>query len=213
MDMSGEQTISAPRDRVWAALNDPEILRQAIPGCETVEKTSDSEFVATVVAKVGPVKATFKGKVTLSDIDPPNGYTITGEGQGGAAGFGKGGAKVSLSDAPGGTVLHYTANASVGGKLAQIGSRLIDSTARKMADDFFSRFKEIVSAAAAAPAAAVDADAEQVVQEARVADAPHPIAPTAAPATAPVRALPPWLWIGGLIVLILIILLLYAQHG
>jgi carbon monoxide dehydrogenase subunit G len=212
MDMSGEQTISAPRDRVWAALNDPEILRQAIPGCETVEKTSDSEFVATVVAKVGPVKATFKGKVTLSDIDPPNGYTITGEGQGGAAGFGKGGAKVALSDAPGGTLLRYTANASVGGKLAQIGSRLIDSTARKMADDFFSRFKEIVSAAAA-PAAAVGADAEQVVQEARAGDVPHPIAPTVAPATAPVRGLPPWLWIGGLIVLILIILLLYAQHG
>src|SRR5271169_3169206 len=114
MDMSGEQTIPASRDRVWAALNDPEILRQAIPGCQTVEKTSDSEFVATVVAKVGPVKATFKGKVTLSDIDPPNGYTITGEGQGGAAGFGKGGAKVSLGDAVGGTVLRYTANASVG---------------------------------------------------------------------------------------------------
>ena len=212
MDMSGEQTISAPRDRVWAALNDPEILRQAIPGCQTVEKTSDSEFVATVVAKVGPVKATFKGKVTLSDIDPPNGYTITGEGQGGAAGFGKGGAKVVLSDAPGGTVLRYTANASVGGKLAQIGSRLVDSTARKMADDFFSRFKEIVSAGSAA-GATVGADAEQVAQEARTADAPHPIAPTVAPATAPARGLPPWLWIGGLIVLILIVLLLYAHHG
>jgi carbon monoxide dehydrogenase subunit G len=212
MDMSGEQTIPAPRDRVWAALNDPEILRQAIPGCQSVEKTSDSEFVATVVAKVGPVKATFKGKVTLSDIDPPNGYTITGEGQGGAAGFGKGGAKVSLADAPGGTTLRYTANASVGGKLAQIGSRLVDSTARKMADDFFTRFNEIVSAGPGSTAAA-GADLEPVLQEARAGDVPHPIAPTVAPATTPAFGLPPWLWIGGLIVLIIVILLLYAQHG
>jgi uncharacterized protein len=209
MDMSGEQTIPAARERVWAALNDPEILRQAIPGCESVEKTSDNEFIATVVAKVGPVKATFKGKVTLSDIDPPNGYTIQGEGQGGAAGFGKGGAKVSLQDSGGGTVLRYTANASVGGKLAQIGSRLVDATARKMADDFFTRFNAIVSASEVAGSAG--ADMEPIVQEAGVINAPHAIAPTVPPALTPARSLPPWVWIGGLILLVAVILILYTQ--
>ncbi|CAO3378696.1 SRPBCC domain-containing protein [Azospirillum argentinense] len=145
MDMSGSQRITAPRDRVWAALNDPDILRQCIPGCEEVQKTSDTEFTANVVAKVGPVSAKFSGKVTLSDLDPPNGYTISGEGSGGAAGFGKGGAKVSLEpDGEAATLLSYTAHATVGGKLAQIGSRLVDATARKMADDFFNRFTAVV---------------------------------------------------------------------
>ena len=107
MDMTGEQKISASREKVWAALNDPDVLRQAIPGCEALDKSAENELVATVVAKLGPVKAKFSGKVTLSDIDPPNGYTIQGEGQGGAAGFAKGGAKVSLSDDPAGTLLRY----------------------------------------------------------------------------------------------------------
>ena len=213
MDMSGEQMIAAPRDKVWAALNDTEILRQAIPGCESVTKTSDTEFVATVVAKVGPVKATFKGKVTLSDIDPPNGYTISGEGQGGAAGFGKGGAKVTLEPSGEGTLLRYTANASVGGKLAQIGSRLVDATARKMADDFFGRFKAIMSAPPEVTAPDVGADIEPVLQEAAARQSSHPIAPTVAPATTPLTGLPPWLWIGGLIVLIIVILLLYVKIG
>src|SRR3954447_17691063 len=155
MDMSGSYRITAPREKVWAALNDPEILKQCIPGCEEIEKHSDTELTAKVVAKVGPVKAKFAGKVTLSDLDPPNGYTITGEGTGGAAGFAKGGAKVHLADTPdgAGTVLAYTVQAQVGGKLAQIGSRLIDSTARKYADDFFARFAEIVGSGAAAPSA------------------------------------------------------------
>ncbi|CAO3452104.1 carbon monoxide dehydrogenase G protein [Azospirillum argentinense] len=179
MDMSGSQRITAPRDKVWAALNDPDILRQCIPGCEEVQKTSDTEFTAKVVAKVGPVSAKFSGKVTLSDIDPPNGYTITGEGSGGAAGFGKGGAKVSLEpDGEAATVLSYTAHATVGGKLAQIGSRLVDATARKMADDFFNRFTAVVGGPPPEPAPAL---VEEPV--ARSAAAPQPVTPAvAAPA-------------------------------
>ena len=149
MKMSGEQVIPAPQARVWEALNDPEILKQAIPGCEEVVKLSDSEFTAKVTSKIGPVSAKFSGKVTLSDLDPPNGYRITGEGQSGAAGFAKGGAEVRLE--PGvtvqETVLRYTAHAAVGGKLAQIGSRLIDGAARKLAEQFFSAFNKHVTAA------------------------------------------------------------------
>ena len=133
MDMSGEYLIPAPREAVWRALNDTDILRQCIPGCDEIEKISETSFSAKVTAKVGPVKAKFAGKVELSDIDPPNGYTISGEGSGGAAGFAKGGAKVALEEADEGTRLSYTVDAMVGGKLAQIGSRLIDSTSKKMA--------------------------------------------------------------------------------
>ena len=140
MDMQGERHIPAPRQKVWERLNDPETLKQCIPGCETIEKISDTEFTARVVARVGPVKASFSGKVTLSDLDPPSGYTITGEGTGGVAGFAKGSATVALAEEDGGTVLRYGAQGQVGGKLAQIGSRLIDATARKMADEFFTRF-------------------------------------------------------------------------
>src|SRR3984893_15809335 len=138
MDMNGEYQIAAPRQRVWEALNDPEVLRQCIPGCEEIVKESEVEWTAKVTAKVGPVKAKFGGKVTLPDLDPPNGYTITGEGTGGAAGFAKGGAIVKLTHYGGATLLTYTVKAQVGGKLAQIGSRLIDSASRKMADDFFA---------------------------------------------------------------------------
>src|SRR4030095_7514730 len=140
MDFSGEYRIPAPRQKVWEALNDTAILQQAIPGCETLEKTSDTEMKATVRMRVGPVSARFGGKVTLSDFDPPNSYRISGEGQGGAAGFAKGGAVVKLTEADGATVLNYTADAQVGGKIAQIGARLIDGTARKLADEFFSKF-------------------------------------------------------------------------
>ena len=160
MDMTGEYRLAAARPKVWAALNDPEILRQSIPGCEEVQKLSDTEMTAKVVAKVGPVQARFSGKVTLSDLDPPTGYKITGEGTGGAVGFAKGGATVHLADDGGGTLLTYKVEAQVGGKLAQIGSRLIDATARKMAGDFFQRFAAVVdqsapaAAEAAAPAAA-----------------------------------------------------------
>ena len=148
MEMTGEFRIPAPRQRVWQALNDPEILKQAIPGCQTIEKVSDTEFTAKVRAKVGPVSATFGGKVSLTDLDPPKAYTISGEGSGGVAGFAKGSAKVSLDEDGGeATTLRYEVQAHVGGKLAQIGSRLIDATSRKMAEDFFGRFAEAVGPA------------------------------------------------------------------
>ena len=150
MEMHGEMRIPAPRAEVWTKLNDPETLKACIPGCETVEKVSDTEFTAKVVARVGPVKASFSGKVTLSDLDPPAGYTITGEGTGGVAGFAKGSATVALEEEGGETVLRYGASGQVGGKLAQIGSRLIDATARKMADEFFSRFAGVMSPESAA---------------------------------------------------------------
>lgn len=134
MQMTDSQRIEAPREKVWEALNDPEILKSAIPGCEELVKHCDTELEAKVKLKVGPVKATFGGKVTLNDLDPPNGYTIEGEGAGGVAGFARGGARVRLEeDGPDATILHYDVDAKVGGKLAQLGSRLIDSTAKRLA--------------------------------------------------------------------------------
>ncbi len=162
MEMSGQQRIAAPRAKVWQALNDPEVLRQCIPGCRSLDKRSDSEMAATVRAKVGPVSATFNGTVTLTNIDPPNGYTISGEGKGGAAGFAKGGADVKLSDDGDGTLLTYTAKAQVGGKLAQVGARLIDATAKQMADQFFTSFAEKVGEGALAR---VEHAAEEVAHE------------------------------------------------
>jgi len=149
MDMSGEQRIPAPQQQVWDALYDPEVLKLCIPGCETVEKTSETEFTAKVVLAVGPVKAKFSGDVSLEDIDAPNGCTISGKGNGGIAGFGKGNAKVLLRTEGDETVLTYTANASVGGKIAQIGARLVDSTAKKLADEFFKRFVKLMTERAA----------------------------------------------------------------
>jgi carbon monoxide dehydrogenase subunit G len=145
MELTGEYVIPAPRATVWAALNDPEILRQCIPGCQEIAKTSDTEFTAKVGLAIGPVRANFTGRVTLSDMDPPNGYTITGEGQGGVAGFGKGSAKVRLADDGAGTKLTYVADASVGGKLAQIGSRLVEGTSRRLAEEFFGKFSELLT--------------------------------------------------------------------
>ncbi|MBI1211204.1 MAG: carbon monoxide dehydrogenase [Alphaproteobacteria bacterium] len=160
MDMSGEVRIPAPQQRVWEALNDPETLRQAIPGCEELTKISDTELEAAARAKIGPVSARFKGKVTLSDLEPPNGYTLSGEGTGGAAGFAKGQAQVTLRPDGDGTVLHYTVKATVGGKLAQIGQRLIDGAAKKMADDFFEKFSSLAAGPAApGPQAAMPAHA------------------------------------------------------
>ncbi|QLF68965.1 carbon monoxide dehydrogenase subunit G [Peteryoungia desertarenae] len=141
MDMQGSERIEAPVDVVWRALNDPEILRQSIPGCESLEKTSDTHMTAKVVLKVGPIKAKFEGAVELQNLNPPNSYTIAGEGKGGLAGFAKGGADVSLeADGPDATILTYVVKAEVGGKIAQLGSRLIDSTAKKLAGEFFSNF-------------------------------------------------------------------------
>jgi carbon monoxide dehydrogenase subunit G len=145
MRMSGEQLIAAPRERVWAALNDPDVLRRSIDGCESLDKLSDTSFAAKVVARLGPVKAPFAGKVTLSDIEAPSRYTITGEGGGGGIGMARGSASVTLTDQGGSTRLSYTVAAEVSGKLAQIGSRLIDGAARKMADDFFTRFAALAA--------------------------------------------------------------------
>ena len=153
MTMTGQVMLPADRATVWAALNDPEILKRSIPGCQELAKTSDTEFTATAKVAVGPVKATFKGKVNLSDIDAPNGYTISGEGQGGVAGFAKGGAKVRLDDADGGTRLVYDVEAQVGGKIAQLGGRLINGVAKKYADEFFTNFAKALQPEAAPPTA------------------------------------------------------------
>jgi carbon monoxide dehydrogenase subunit G len=147
MEMTGERRIAASRTIVWDALNDPEILKQCIPGCEALEMKSPTEMAARVKVQIGPVKATFNGKVMLSDLDPPNGYRIAGEGTGGVAGFAKGGAVVRLVEHGAGTLMTYEVKASVGGKLAQLGSRLIDSTARKLADEFFGKFTATVGEA------------------------------------------------------------------
>ena len=140
MEMTGEYRIAAPREQVWAALNNPEILREAIPGCEELNAHSPTELEAAAKAKIGPVSARFKGKVILSNLNPPESYTLTGEGTGGAAGFAKGEAEVTLVPDGNETILRYAVKASVGGKLAQVGQRLIDGAARKMADEFFDRF-------------------------------------------------------------------------
>ncbi len=193
MDLSGEYRIPAPRERVWAMLNDPDVLRACIPGCEDLEQTGDNAFSARVTTKVGPVKATFNGHVTLEDISPPESYTITGEGKGGVAGFASGGADVRLAEDGAETVLTYTASAKVGGKLAQIGSRLIDSTARKLADQFFAKFVEMASgeitAVSEAPAEGAIAGALHKVEDAAtgaahaveetVAEAAHQLSDTA----------------------------------
>jgi len=195
MDMTGEYRIPAARETVWRALNDPQILKQCIPGCETVDKTSDTEFTARVAVAVGPVKAKFSGKVTLADLKPPESYTISGEGQGGVAGFGKGSANVRLdAEAPAVTLLRYTAQASVGGKLAQIGTRLVDATARKLADEFFGKFAVVVAA-----------PAEAAAPSAPAAEAPSVAPPPARPALAPT------VWVPLLIVAIGVLLWLVTR--
>jgi carbon monoxide dehydrogenase subunit G len=157
MEMNGSERISASREAVYAALNDPEILKQALPGCDLLEKVSDTEFNATIVIKVGVIKATFKMAGTLTDLDPPHGYTLRGEGKGGVAGFAKGSAQVKLEADGDATILHYTVSADIGGKLAQLGARLINSTAMKFAEQFFANFSRVV--AGEAPTAAVAAAA------------------------------------------------------
>ena len=184
MDMTGEYRIPASKQAVWDALNDPDVLKASIPGCDTVEKLSDTELKAKVTLKIGPVKAKFSGDVKLSDMDPPNGYTISGKGSGGVAGFGSGSATVTMTEDGGETVLSYSANASVGGKLAQVGQRLIDSTAKKLAEEFFANFVEHLAATGISAAPPVEA-------------APAKVAPE------PVTCNKSWLVITGIIIIIL----------
>lgn len=168
MEISGDYRLRAPREQVWAALNDPEYLRRAMPGCEELTKLSDNEFEGRVESKIGPVKAKFNTKVTLVDLNPPVSYTITGEGKGGAAGFAKGSAEVVLEEDGAETILRYTSKFQVGGKLAQIGNRLVGGAARKTADDFFSNFAALLNTPEeSAPAASADADPLPIVPEAR----------------------------------------------
>jgi carbon monoxide dehydrogenase subunit G len=145
MTMTGEVQLPATREVVYAKLNDPDVLKACIPGCEELNKTSDTEFQAVATTKIGPVKARFRGKVHLSDLDPPNGYRISGEGDGGVAGFAKGGATVALTEKDGGTLLTYNVEAQIGGKLAQLGQRLVNGAAKKIADEFFKNFVTVVS--------------------------------------------------------------------
>jgi uncharacterized protein len=201
MDMTGEYRIPAPREKVWAALNDPDTLKASLPGCESLEKVGDNQFAATVVAKVGPVKAKFNGNVALSNLNPPESYTIAGEGKGGAAGFAKGGADVRLAEhGADTTVLTYTAKADVGGKLAQLGSRLIDGTARKMADEFFDNFAKQVAGPPPAPAEPEPRVETEVVPE-----------PEREPAAAGLGELlhNKFAWAGAAIIVLMIIALLF----
>jgi len=197
MDFTGRYVIPAPTETVWAALNDPEILKYCIPGCEQLEKTSPTDFSAVAMLKIGPMKASFRGKVTLSDLDPPFRCKLAGEGQGGVAGFAKGHADVELTPEGTGTTLTYTAHASVGGKLAQIGQRLIDGAARQIADDFFGRFSQAL--AALNPAAELEPDPEvEPAPQARIVASP------------PRDALAPEIWIVGLVGVVVILLLIFG---
>jgi len=198
MDMTGERRIAAPLGNVWDALNDPAVLKASIPGCESLEKQSDTAMKAIAVVKVGPMTGRFTGNVQLSDLDPPNGYTISGEGQGGVLGFAKGGAKVRLSDDGAATLLAYEVHAQVGGKMAQLGARLIDASAKQMADTFFDRF----SAQLAPPLVAAAGEVAR----------PRPLPPSAIGIGALVPrepfGLPMVAWIGGALYLVIVILIL-----
>lgn len=187
MELVGEQVIPAPREAVWSALNDPSVLSRCIPGCEAVERISDNETHARVAVKIGPVRARFSGKILLTDVDAPAGCTFSFEGSGGAAGFAKGRSVVTLAEAGEGTRLSYSVEASVGGKLGQVGGRLVDSSAKKMADEFFGAFRATMSA----PPAAEAAPGEAVTGEAVTGvEAPPAAAPAAAAAPATAAATP-----------------------
>ncbi|HMM13496.1 MAG TPA: carbon monoxide dehydrogenase subunit G [Parvibaculum sp.] len=211
MEMSGEYKIPASREAVWTALNDPEMLRNTIPGAESVDKIADDEFEAVARAKVGPVSARFKGKVKLTDIDPPNGYTISGEGNGGAAGFAKGSAVVRLRDEEGATVLSYQVNAQIGGKLAQIGQRFIDSTASKLADEFFGNFSAALGGTKVEAVPELLGELEEGLVKSPDQDA---IAPTGVPMVPDEEAgqgLSPWIWGTILVIVVIGLLLIFGR--
>ena len=180
MDMQASRQLAVTQQQAWDALNDPEVLKVCIPGCDKVEATGPEQFTVGVALKIGPVSAKFAGKITLGDMYPPNSYTLTFDGQGGAAGFSKGSAKVVLTPNEGGCELAYTVHAQVGGKLAQLGQRLVDGAAKSMAEDFFKRFDDEMRRRYPAPAAA------------------EPVAPSAEP-VAPVANIPAWVWVAGVI--------------
>ena len=193
MEMTGEYRIPASREKVWESLNDPEVLAKCIPGCQELKRESETELSARVKSRVGPVSATFTGKVTMSDMDPPNSCKLSGDGQGGVAGFAKGGAEIKLVEDGSETVLSYVATAQVGGKLAQIGSRLIDSTAKKMANEFFGKFAEEVGG--------------ETEPENSPESTPEP-EPAASPPPEQPSGLSPKVWVTGLIAAIVIVLVL-----
>ncbi len=196
MKLSGEHYIPASRQTVWDALNDPDTLQACLPGCEALDKVSDTEMKATITTKIGPVKATFHGSVTLNDLDPPNGYTLNGDGQGGAAGFASGAASVTLIEADGGTLLKYEVEAKVGGKLAQIGSRLIDSVTKKLAGQFFSALVKRLS---------VEASAEEAAENGTGSSAET--APNAASFESSKRGIPTPAWVIGIIGVVAVLIL------
>jgi carbon monoxide dehydrogenase subunit G len=206
MDMTGERRIPAPRQKVWDALNDPEVLKAAIPGCKSLEKLSDTDMRAVAAIRIGPIAAQFTGKVQLLDLNPPTSYRIAGEGQGGVAGFANGGATVNLSDDGAFTVLKYDVKAQVGGKIAQLGARLIDATAKQMADQFFDRFSAQVSATTE-----VAADGPIVAIAAAVTTAPGPQAPVAINMLSMIPAAPfgyPLIfWIGSVVFFFIFVLI------
>jgi hypothetical protein len=215
MDMTGERRIAAPRETVWQALNDPAVLKASIPGCESLERLSDTDMKATASVRIGPISARFNGAVHLSDIDPPNGYTIGGEGQGGVAGFAKGGAKVHLEPVGAATLLQYEVHAQVGGKIAQLGARLIDATAKQMAESFFDRFSAQV--AAPEPPRELEPETEQVFPAAPSEEVAHQVLPMPETRSAvsvfsliprEPFGLPLVAWIGGAIYLLMLILIL-----
>lgn len=193
MDMQGSRVLGASREQAWEALNDPEVLKACIPGCDKVEASGDNQYTIGMGVKVGPVSARFAGKIFLEDVQPPSSYTLRFEGQGGAAGFGKGTARVRLEPREPGCELQYTVNAQVGGRIAQVGQRLIDGVARSMAEDFFKRFDAELQrrhppAAATPDPATVSASAQQD---------PGAVQGAGAPARAGV---PAWMWVVGLVV-------------
>jgi hypothetical protein len=197
MEFTGRYIIPASPEAVWAAINDAEILKACVPGCEQMEKTDATHFIAATTLKIGPVKATFKGRVELTEMDPPRRCVLKGEGQGGVAGFARGEAEVLLAPEAGGTALSYVAKATVGGKLAQIGQRLIDGAAKQIADNFFSRFAAILSATPATAEAAPEAMPPLVEVARPVAHARR-------------EGLAPEIWVVGLIAVIVILLLLFG---
>ena len=226
MRMDGEFRVPTDRETVWGALNDPEVLKECLPGCQEIAKTSETEMTATLAIKVGPVKATFRGGVTLSDLDPPNSYTLSGQGQGGAAGFASGEAKVRLIEEGPETVVQYECDAKVGGKLAQIGSRLIDSTAKKLAKQFFDSLAEKLGGGAES---AAEEEAEPDPDAAALNPPEAPPEPAAVGATdadadaAPAEASPPRLqtaaqrpglptaaWAGAVVVVAVVLILVFT---